>query len=62
MANRIDYIELGLACADACRAIPNGTQEESPSMIEAIERLPRWGWIHLAMAIRSPSTKSQDSE
>ena len=44
MANRRDYVELGLACADVCRALDRGTNERqtselSRSMYEAIEQL-----------------------
>ena len=47
MASRTDYVELGLACADACEWIPDGADEQSPSMIEAIEQLSRC--VELAM-------------
>jgi len=44
MANKLDYVELGLACADVCRALDRGMNERRPdelsrSMYEAIEQL-----------------------
>ena len=44
MANKLDYVELGLACADVCRALDRGTSgrrldELSLSVREAIELL-----------------------
>ena len=44
MANRTDYVELGLACAEVCKALDrgmNGRQmnELSQSVFEAIEQL-----------------------
>jgi len=44
MANKVDYVELGLACADVCRALDRGmnerrTNELSRSVYEAIEQL-----------------------
>ena len=44
MANEIDYVELGLACADVCKALDRGlngrrVSELSPSVLEAIEQL-----------------------
>ena len=44
MANELDYVELGLSCADVCRALDQGTSgrrldELSQSVLEAIEQL-----------------------
>ena len=44
MANRTDYVELGLACAEVCKALDrgmNGRQmnDLSQSVFEAIEQL-----------------------
>ncbi|KAF9793344.1 hypothetical protein BJ322DRAFT_1034115 [Thelephora terrestris] len=44
MANRTDYVELGLACADICRALDRGMNGEQAdrfngSLFEAIEQL-----------------------
>lgn len=44
MVNKLDYIELGLACADVCHALDRGVSgrrldELSPSVCEAIEQL-----------------------
>ena len=44
MANKLDYVELGLACADVCKALDRGTNgkqtnELSRSVHEAIEQL-----------------------
>ena len=46
MANRADYVELGLACADVCKALQRGLGEKklddlSQSVREAIEQLKR---------------------
>ena len=42
--NRIDYVELGLVCADVCRALDRGMggrrgEQLSRSVFEAIEQL-----------------------
>ena len=47
MAKKTDYVELGLACADVCKALDrgmNGKQLEdlSPSVREAIAQLTVW--------------------
>jgi hypothetical protein len=47
MVNKANYVELGLACADVCRALEramNGKKEDdlSQSMSEAISRLTTW--------------------
>ena len=47
MTNKTDYVELGLACADVCKALDrgmNGKQLEdlSPSVREAIGQLTTW--------------------
>jgi len=44
MANKTDYVELGVACADVCRALDRGTDgrqldELSRSAYNAIEQL-----------------------
>ena len=44
MINEIDYVELGLACADVCRALDRGVNgrrvyELSQSVFEAIVQL-----------------------
>ena len=44
MINKEDYVDLGLACADACRALERGlngrrADELSRSVFEAIEQL-----------------------
>jgi len=44
MANKLDYVELGLACADVCGALNRGMKgrqldELSQSVSEAIEQL-----------------------
>ena len=42
--NETDYVDLGLACADVCRALDRGMSGRqidglSPSVLEAIEQL-----------------------
>ena len=44
MVNKIDYVELGLACADVCRALDRGmtgrrVDDLSQSVFEAIGQL-----------------------
>ena len=44
LANRIDYVELGLACAEVCKALDRGmngrrVDELSQSVFEAVEQL-----------------------
>jgi hypothetical protein len=44
MANRADYVELGLACADVCRALDRGMtgkklDDLSQSVFDAIAQL-----------------------
>ena len=44
MVNEIDYVDLGLACADVCRALDRGmggrqVDEISESVFEAIQQL-----------------------
>jgi hypothetical protein len=44
MINKSDYVELGLACADVCKALDRGVKgrrvdELSQSALEAIEQL-----------------------
>lgn len=43
MANKSDYVELGLECADVCKALKRGMngkrlEDFSPSVREAIEQ------------------------
>ena len=47
MVNDTDYIELGLACADVCKALDRGMRgrrvdELSQSVFEAIGQLTTW--------------------
>jgi hypothetical protein len=47
MVNIQDCVELGLSCADVCKALERGLQgkqpdEISPSVLEAIEELKKW--------------------
>ena len=47
MTNRTDYVELGLACADVCKALDRGMNgrkldDLSQSVREAIEQLMTW--------------------
>lgn len=47
MVNETDYAELGLACANVCRALDRGmsgkrVDELSQSVLEAIEQLTAW--------------------
>ena len=47
MLNKQDYVELGLACADVCRALDRGVngrrlEEIGQSVREAIEQLTTW--------------------
>ena len=44
MVNRVDYVELGLACAEACKALARGTEgrrgdQLSQAVLDAIEQL-----------------------
>jgi len=44
MANEADFVELGLACADVCKALARGTDgrrvdQLSQSILDAIEQL-----------------------
>ena len=46
MANKADYVELGMACADVCKALDRGMNgrrlnELNQSVREAIEQLTR---------------------
>ena len=46
MANKADYVELGLACADVCKALDRGMNgrrlnDLNQSVREAIEQLTR---------------------
>ena len=47
MVNDADYVDLGLACADVCKALDRGmsgrrADELSRSVLEAIEQLTVW--------------------
>ena len=47
MANEAEYVELGLTCADVCRALDQGMNGKelgdlSQSVREAINQLTRW--------------------
>ena len=47
MANEIDYVELGLACADTCKVLDRGMNGRRPEDLnqpvhEAISQLTRW--------------------
>jgi hypothetical protein len=47
MANETDYVELGLACADVCKALDRGMKGRrvgalTRSVYEAIEHLTTW--------------------
>ena len=44
MANEQDYVDLGLSCANVCKALDRGLKERrlnelNPSVLEAIEEL-----------------------
>ena len=48
-AHSADYVELGLACADACTALDRGMNERkiydlNQSVYEAINQLTTVGW------------------
>jgi hypothetical protein len=47
MANQLDYVDLGLSCADICRALDRGMNGKklddlSQSVCEAINQLTAW--------------------
>jgi hypothetical protein len=47
MANELDYVELGLSCADICRALDRGMNgrkldDLSQSICQAINQLTAW--------------------
>ena len=47
MVNRVDYVELGLACAEACKVLARGTEgrqagQLSQAVLDAIEQLMTW--------------------
>ena len=47
MANRAEYVELGLACADVCKALHRGingkeVDDLSQSVREAVNQLKAW--------------------
>jgi len=44
MVNKVDYVELGLVCADVCKTLARGTdgrrvEQLSQSVLDAIEQL-----------------------
>ena len=47
MVNEVDYVELGLACADLCQALVRGikgreTDQSSQPVLKAIGQLTTW--------------------
>ena len=57
MANQVDYVELGLACADVCNALGRGLDGKrlndlNNSVCEAINQLTTW----VALAAHTLST------
>ena len=47
MANKVEYVELGLTCANACEALNlgmnrNQAEQLGQSVLVAVERLTRW--------------------
>ena len=59
MVNEQDYVELGLSCADICRALDRGMNGKklddlSKSVCDAINQLTTW--VEPVMHISSPST------
>ena len=55
MANKVEYVELGLTCADVCEALERGmnrrqAEQLGQSVLGAIERLTRW----VKPAMRTP--------
>ena len=45
MANRVEYIELGLACADVCDALKQWMKDRkafNPTVLKAIKQLTMW--------------------
>ena len=58
MANEVDYVELGLSCADVCRALERGTNGKkldglSKSVCDAINQLTTS--VEPAIRISSPA-------
>lgn len=67
MVNKADYVELGLACADACRALDrgmNGKRLDNPnhSVYEAVAQLRMWVYIRDAQlqVVGSPADDTLD--
>jgi len=61
MINEADYVDLGLACADVCKALDRGMRgrrvnELSQSVLEAIEQLTTWAEPTMCM-LDNPFTK-----
>ena len=61
MANKTDYVELGLACADVCRALDRGMKgrkldDLSQSVREAIAQLTTWVKPVIYTLDNSPTT------
>jgi hypothetical protein len=67
MTNKTDYVELGLACADVCKALDRGMKGRradklSQSVCEAIEQLTRCVEQQCTLCtIHLPRLHSQDS-
>ena len=56
MVNKLDYVELGLSCADICKALARGMSgrkldELNQSVCDAINQLTTW----VESAIRAPN-------
>ena len=61
MANKADYVELGLACADVCKALDRGMKgrkldDLSQSVREAIAQLTTWVKPVIYTLDNSPTT------
>jgi hypothetical protein len=62
-ANEKDYVDLGLSCADVCKALDRGLNGRRPdelnrSVLEAIEQLTRW----VGLAVWTESSTYQHSQ
>ena len=56
MANKSEYVELGLACADVCKALDRGMSGKtlddlSQSAREAIDQLTTWVTVTIVVLI-----------
>jgi hypothetical protein len=61
MINKTDYVDLGLACADVCRALDRGMNGKklddlSQSVCEAINQLTMWVKPAMHSLDSSPTT------